>query len=35
MTCRDIDNLISSKPGNALPAPEAAAHLDTCDECRL
>jgi hypothetical protein len=34
MTCHDIDNLISSKPGNALPAPEAAAHLDTCDECR-
>jgi Sigma-70 region 2 len=35
MTCHDIDNLISSKPGSALPAPEAAAHLDTCDECRL
>jgi len=34
MTCHDIDNLISSKPGNALPAPEAAAHLDTCDGCR-
>jgi hypothetical protein len=34
MTCRGIDNLIGSEPGNALPAPEAAAHLDTCDECR-
>ncbi|MGA2596912.1 MAG: NrsF family protein [Bryobacteraceae bacterium] len=34
MTCHDIDNLISLKPGNALPAPEAAAHLDACDECR-
>lgn len=34
MTCDDIDNLIISKPGNDLPATEAAAHLDTCDDCR-
>jgi hypothetical protein len=34
MTCHDIDNLINSKPGNALPAGEAVAHLDTCDKCR-
>ena len=34
MTCHDIDNLINSKPGNALPAAEAVAHLDTCDKCR-
>jgi Negative regulator of sigma F len=34
MMCHDIDNLISSKPGNALPVPEAVAHLDTCDKCR-
>jgi hypothetical protein len=34
MTCHDIDNLINSKAGNALPAEEAVAHLDTCDKCR-
>ena len=34
MTCHDIDNLICSKFGNALPSPEAAAHMDTCDGCR-
>jgi RNA polymerase sigma-70 factor, ECF subfamily len=34
MTCHDIGNLTIPKPGNALPALEAAAHLDTCDECR-
>ncbi len=34
MTCHDIDNLIGSKPGNPLRAPEAVAHLDQCDKCR-
>jgi len=34
MTCRDIDNLMSSAPANPKRTPEAAEHLVHCADCR-
>lgn len=34
MTCRDIDDLLSSAPGNPVQAPEATEHVRKCGNCR-
>jgi len=34
MTCRDIDELMSSSPGNTARTPEAVEHLVKCQDCR-
>ena len=34
MTCRDIDDLMSSAPGNPVQAPEAIEHVLKCGDCR-
>jgi hypothetical protein len=34
MTCRDIDELMSSAPRELAPAPEAIEHLIQCEDCR-
>jgi hypothetical protein len=34
MTCRDIDDLMSSLPGNPVQTPEAVDHLVKCEKCR-
>jgi len=34
MTCRDIDELMSSAPGNPVRTPEAIEHLVKCQDCR-
>lgn len=34
MTCRDIDDLMSSAPGNPVRTPEAIEHLAKCGDCR-
>jgi hypothetical protein len=34
MTCRDIDELTSSAPGNPVRTPEAIEHLVKCQDCR-
>jgi hypothetical protein len=35
MTCRDIDELMSSTPGNPMWTPEAIEHLAKCAQCRV
>ena len=34
MTCRDIDDLMSSAPANPVRTPEAVEHLVRCGDCR-
>jgi hypothetical protein len=34
MTCRDIDELMSSASGDPVRTPEAIEHLVKCQDCR-
>jgi hypothetical protein len=34
MTCRDVDDLMSSAPGNPVHTPETVEHLVNCENCR-
>ncbi len=34
MTCRDIDDLMSSAPGNPVHTPDTVEHLVSCEKCR-
>ena len=34
MTCRDMDDVISSHAGDSVLGPQSAAHLARCERCR-